>query len=77
MRLAVETATVNGGLQYRSPTQERGGRAPGANGQSQWHIAYDVNVVGTALWIKHASRVMRDRGAGAVGAISSESAARE
>jgi NAD(P)-dependent dehydrogenase (short-subunit alcohol dehydrogenase family) len=38
--------------------------------KAQWHIAYDVNVVGTALCIKHASPAMRGSGAGAVVAIS-------
>jgi NAD(P)-dependent dehydrogenase (short-subunit alcohol dehydrogenase family) len=44
--------------------------------KAQWHIAYDVNVVGTALCIKHASPVMRGRGTGAVVAISSVEALR-
>jgi NAD(P)-dependent dehydrogenase (short-subunit alcohol dehydrogenase family) len=44
--------------------------------KAQWHIAYDVNVVGTALCIKHASPVMRSRGTGAVVAISSVEALR-
>jgi len=44
--------------------------------KAQWHIAYDVNVVGTALCIKHASRVMRGSGSGAVVAISSVEALR-
>jgi NAD(P)-dependent dehydrogenase (short-subunit alcohol dehydrogenase family) len=44
--------------------------------KAQWHIAYDVNVVGTALCIKHASPVMRGCGTGAVVAISSLEAVR-
>jgi NAD(P)-dependent dehydrogenase (short-subunit alcohol dehydrogenase family) len=44
--------------------------------KAQWHFAYDVNVVGTALCIKHASPVMRGRGTGAVVAISSVEALR-
>jgi NAD(P)-dependent dehydrogenase (short-subunit alcohol dehydrogenase family) len=44
--------------------------------KAQWHIAYDVNVVGTALCIKHASAAMRARGGGAVVAISSVEALR-
>lgn len=44
--------------------------------KAQWHIAYDVNVVGTALCIKHASLSMRARGGGAVVAISSVEALR-
>jgi NAD(P)-dependent dehydrogenase (short-subunit alcohol dehydrogenase family) len=41
-----------------------------------WHVADDVNVVGTALCIKHASPAIRDRGTGAVVAISSVEALR-
>jgi NAD(P)-dependent dehydrogenase (short-subunit alcohol dehydrogenase family) len=44
--------------------------------KAQWHIAYDVNVVGTALCIKHATPAMRARGRGAVVAISSVEALR-
>ena len=44
--------------------------------KARWHIAYDVNVVGTALCIKHASHSMRARGGGAVVAISSVEALR-
>jgi len=44
--------------------------------KAQWHIAFDVNVVGTALCIKHASSVVRSRGSGAVLAISSVEALR-
>jgi NAD(P)-dependent dehydrogenase (short-subunit alcohol dehydrogenase family) len=44
--------------------------------RAQWHIAYDVNVVGTALCIKHASSAMRACGGGTVVAISSVEALR-
>jgi NAD(P)-dependent dehydrogenase (short-subunit alcohol dehydrogenase family) len=44
--------------------------------KAQWHIAYDVNVVGTALCIKHATTAMRANGSGAVVAISSVEALR-
>src|SRR5271167_1674598 len=44
--------------------------------KAQWHIAYDVNVVGTALCIKHTSPLLRGRGTGAVVAISSVEALR-
>ena len=44
--------------------------------KAQWHIAFDVNVVGTALCIKHAAKAMRARNGGAVVAISSVEALR-
>jgi NAD(P)-dependent dehydrogenase (short-subunit alcohol dehydrogenase family) len=44
--------------------------------KAQWHIAYDVNVVGTALCIKHATRAMRGRSGGAMVAVSSVEALR-
>ena len=45
--------------------------------KAQWHIAYDVNVVGTALCFKHArGRAMKPYGAGAMVAISSVEALR-
>jgi NAD(P)-dependent dehydrogenase (short-subunit alcohol dehydrogenase family) len=44
--------------------------------KAQWHIAYDVNVVGTALCIKHATRAMRGRNGAAVVAVSSVEALR-
>jgi NAD(P)-dependent dehydrogenase (short-subunit alcohol dehydrogenase family) len=77
VRLAVETATVNGGLDVLVANAGTGWPGPvQLLDKTQWHIAYDVNVVGTALCIKHASPVMRDRGAGAVVAISSVEALR-
>jgi NAD(P)-dependent dehydrogenase (short-subunit alcohol dehydrogenase family) len=44
--------------------------------EAGWHVAYDVNVVGTASCIKHAIPAMRARGGGAVVAISSVEALR-
>lgn len=44
--------------------------------KAQWHIPYDVNVVGTALCIKHAAVLMKRAGSGAVVAISSVEALR-
>jgi NAD(P)-dependent dehydrogenase (short-subunit alcohol dehydrogenase family) len=44
--------------------------------KAQWHIAFDVNVAGTALCIKHASSAMRARDGGAVVVISSVEALR-
>lgn len=44
--------------------------------KAQWHFAYDVNVVGTALCIKHASRFMKPARRGAIVAISSVEALR-
>jgi NAD(P)-dependent dehydrogenase (short-subunit alcohol dehydrogenase family) len=64
---AVATATEDGGLDVL--VANAGTAWPGPvqlMDKAQWHIAYDVNVVGTALCIKHASPVMRTHGAGAV-----------
>jgi NAD(P)-dependent dehydrogenase (short-subunit alcohol dehydrogenase family) len=44
--------------------------------KTQWHIPYDVNVVGTALCIKHSSQIMKHHGGGAIVAISSVEALR-
>jgi NAD(P)-dependent dehydrogenase (short-subunit alcohol dehydrogenase family) len=74
---AVATATEDGGLDVL--IANAGTAWPGPVqllDKVQWHIAYDVNVVGTALCIKHSSPVMRDRGTGAVVAISSVEAVR-
>src|SRR5271170_619239 len=74
---AVATATEDGGLDVL--VANAGTAWPGPVqllDKAQWHIAYDVNVVGTALCIKHASPVMRSRGTGAVVAISSVEAVR-
>jgi NAD(P)-dependent dehydrogenase (short-subunit alcohol dehydrogenase family) len=74
---AVATATDDGGLDVLVANAGTGWPGPvQLLDKAQWHIAYDVNVVGTALCIKHASRVMRSRGAGAVVAISSVEALR-
>jgi NAD(P)-dependent dehydrogenase (short-subunit alcohol dehydrogenase family) len=74
---AVATATEDGGLDVL--VANAGTAWPGPVqllDKAQWHMAYDVNVVGTALCIKHASPVMRGRGTGAVVAISSVEALR-
>jgi NAD(P)-dependent dehydrogenase (short-subunit alcohol dehydrogenase family) len=74
---AVATATHDGGLDVL--VANAGTAWPGPvqlMDKAQWHFAYDVNVVGTALCIKHASPVMRAHGAGAVVAISSVEALR-
>jgi NAD(P)-dependent dehydrogenase (short-subunit alcohol dehydrogenase family) len=74
---AVTTAAEDGGLDVL--VANAGTAWPGPvqlMDKAQWHFAYDVNVVGTALCIKHASTVMRARGAGAVVAISSVEALR-
>jgi NAD(P)-dependent dehydrogenase (short-subunit alcohol dehydrogenase family) len=74
---AVATATEDGGLDVL--VANAGTAWPGPvqlMDKAQWHIAYDVNVVGTALCIKHASPVMRGRGTGAVVVISSVEAVR-
>lgn len=44
--------------------------------KAQWHIPYDVNVVGTALCIKHSAASMKRAGSGAIVAISSVEALR-
>jgi NAD(P)-dependent dehydrogenase (short-subunit alcohol dehydrogenase family) len=72
---AVATATEDGGLDVLVANAGTGWPGPvQLMDKAQWHIAYDVNVVGTALCIKHASPVMRGRGA--VVAISSVEALR-
>lgn len=74
---AVATATEDGGLDVLVANAGTGWPGPvQLMDKAQWHIAYDVNVVGTALCIKHASPVMRSRGTGAVVAISSVEAVR-
>jgi NAD(P)-dependent dehydrogenase (short-subunit alcohol dehydrogenase family) len=60
---AVATATDDGGLDVL--VCNAGTAWPGPvqlMDKAQWHFAYDVDVVGTALCIKHASPVMRSRG---------------
>jgi NAD(P)-dependent dehydrogenase (short-subunit alcohol dehydrogenase family) len=74
---AVTTAAEDGGLDVL--VANAGTAWPGPvqlMDKAQWHFAYDVNVVGTALCIKHASTVMRAHGAGSVVAISSVEALR-
>jgi NAD(P)-dependent dehydrogenase (short-subunit alcohol dehydrogenase family) len=74
---AVATATEDGGLDVLVANAGTGWPGPvQLMDKAQWHIAYDVNVVGTALCIKHASPAMRSRGTGAVVAISSVEALR-
>jgi NAD(P)-dependent dehydrogenase (short-subunit alcohol dehydrogenase family) len=74
---AVATATEDGGLDVLVANAGTGWPGPvQLMDKAQWHIAYDVNVVGTALCIKHASPVMRSRGTSAVVAISSVEAVR-
>ena len=74
---AVTTAAGDGGLDVL--VANAGTAWPGPVqllDKAQWHIAYDVNVVGTALCIKHTSPLLRGRGTGAVVAISSVEALR-
>jgi len=77
VRRAVATAAEDAGLDVLVANAGTGWPGPvQLLDKAQWHIAYDVNVVGTALCIKHASPVMRARGTGAVVAISSVEALR-
>jgi NAD(P)-dependent dehydrogenase (short-subunit alcohol dehydrogenase family) len=77
VRQAVAVANDAGGLDVLVANAGTGWPGPvQLLDKAQWHIAYDVNVVGTALCIKHASRSMRARGRGAVVAISSVEALR-
>jgi NAD(P)-dependent dehydrogenase (short-subunit alcohol dehydrogenase family) len=77
VREAVGVASDNGELDVLVANAGTGWPGPvQLMDKAQWHIAYDVNVVGTALCIKHASLAMRARGRGAVVAISSVEALR-
>jgi NAD(P)-dependent dehydrogenase (short-subunit alcohol dehydrogenase family) len=77
VRQAVAVATDGGGLDVLVANAGTGWPGPvQLLDKAQWHIAYDVNVVGTALCIKHATVAMRSRGRGAVVAISSVEALR-
>jgi NAD(P)-dependent dehydrogenase (short-subunit alcohol dehydrogenase family) len=77
VRQAVAVATEAGGLDVLVANAGTGWPGPvQLLDKAQWHIAYDVNVVGTALCIKHASLAMRTGGRGAVVAISSVEALR-
>jgi NAD(P)-dependent dehydrogenase (short-subunit alcohol dehydrogenase family) len=77
VRKAVAVASDRGGLDVLVANAGTGWPGPvQLLDKAQWHIAYDVNVVGTALCIKHAARAMRARGGGAVVAISSVEALR-
>ncbi|WP_166903558.1 SDR family NAD(P)-dependent oxidoreductase [Mycobacterium sp. DL440] len=77
VRDAVATAVDDGGLDVLVANAGTGWPGPvQLLDKAQWHVAYDVNVVGTALCIKHASHAMRSRGGGAVVALSSVEALR-
>lgn len=77
VREAMAVATEAGGLDVLVANAGTGWPGPvELLDKAQWHIAYDVNVVGTALCIKHAAHTMRDRGGGAVVAVSSVEALR-
>ncbi|CAN5421961.1 SDR family oxidoreductase [soil metagenome] len=74
---AVSTATHAGRLDVLLANAGTGWPGPvQLLDKAQWHIAYDVNVVGTALCFKHAARVMKPHGSGAMVAISSVEALR-
>lgn len=74
---AVAVAGEGGGLHLLVANAGTGSPGPvQLLDKAQWHTAYDVNVVGTALCIKHASAIMRRQGSGAVVAISSVEALR-
>jgi NAD(P)-dependent dehydrogenase (short-subunit alcohol dehydrogenase family) len=66
--VGLDVLVANAGTAWPDPVQPLD--------KAQWHLAYDVNVVGTALCIKHASAVIPGSGAGAVVAISSVEALR-
>jgi NAD(P)-dependent dehydrogenase (short-subunit alcohol dehydrogenase family) len=77
VRHAVTVATEDGGLDVLVANAGTGWPGPvQLLDKAQWHIAYDVNVVGTALSIKHATPALRAGGRGAVVAISSVEAQR-
>jgi NAD(P)-dependent dehydrogenase (short-subunit alcohol dehydrogenase family) len=77
VRQAVAVAAEDGGLDVLVANAGTGWPGPvQLLDKAQWHMAYDVNVVGTALCIKHASLAMRARGGGSVVAISSVEALR-
>jgi NAD(P)-dependent dehydrogenase (short-subunit alcohol dehydrogenase family) len=77
VREAVAVAAEPGGLDVLVANAGTGWPGPvQLLDKAQWHIAYDVNVVGTALCIKHAAHAMRARNGGAVVAISSVEALR-
>jgi NAD(P)-dependent dehydrogenase (short-subunit alcohol dehydrogenase family) len=77
VREAVTVAVGAGGLDVLVANAGTGWPGPvQLLDKAGWHVAYDVNVIGTALCIKHASPFMRDSGTGAVVAISSVEALR-
>lgn len=62
VREAMAVATEAGGLDVLVANAGTGWPGPvELLDKAQWHIAYNVNVVGTALCIKHAAHTMRDR----------------
>jgi NAD(P)-dependent dehydrogenase (short-subunit alcohol dehydrogenase family) len=77
VREAVGVATETGGLDVLVANAGTGWPGPvQLLDKAQWHTAYDVNVVGTALCIKHAAHAMRDRDGCAIVAVSSVEALR-
>jgi len=74
---AVATASRNGTLDVMLANAGTGFPGPiQLLDKAQWHVPYDVNVVGTALCIKHSSQIMKRNGGGAIVAISSVEALR-
>lgn len=65
---ALDICIANAGTGWPGPVQ--------LLDKAQWHIPYDVNVVGTALCIKHSAASMKRAGSGAIVAISSVEALR-
>jgi NAD(P)-dependent dehydrogenase (short-subunit alcohol dehydrogenase family) len=77
VRDAVATATVDGRLDFCVANAGTGFPGPiTLMDKSMWQIPYDVNVVGTALCIKHSAPAMARSDAPAIVAISSVDALR-
>lgn len=77
VRGAVSSATVDGRLDVCVANAGTGFPGPvQLLDKAAWHVPYDVNVVGTALCIKHAAGPMKQGHAGAIVAISSVEALR-
>ena len=75
VRHAVEVAAAGENLDVLVANADSA--APGAileMGSGEWEYALRLNVVGTALCIKHAALVMKEHGGGSIIAISSTSA---
>jgi NAD(P)-dependent dehydrogenase (short-subunit alcohol dehydrogenase family) len=66
--MSLDILVANAGMGWPGPIQ--------LLDDAGWHIPFDVNVVGTALCIKHASATMKKGPGGAVVAISSVEALR-